>query len=46
MSELDLIANINVVKMIIATLAMGAVAVVIFLKRRIVEYKQRANEEK
>lgn len=46
MGELDSITNINVLRMIIATSVMGVVAVVIFLKRRIMEYKQRTNEDK
>lgn len=46
MVDFDSITSLNVERMILATLFMGVVAVVIFLKRRLTEYKRKIEEEK
>lgn len=41
MQEFELITNIDVVNMFIASLTMVAIGAFIFIKRRITEYKRR-----
>lgn len=46
MGELDSIANIDVIRMLIATGFMAIVALVIFCKRRLNELKKKVEEDK